>query len=74
MTMNIQDMGSIGELIAAAAIIATSIYLARQVRANTKVTQTASRVEITRDYCDMNNALFDIDISLANSLLPRDEH
>ena len=72
--MNIQDLGSIGELIAAAAIIATLIYLARQVRANTKITQTASRVEITRDYRDMNNALFDSDVSLVNSLLPRDEH
>jgi hypothetical protein len=63
--MNIQDLGSIGELIAAAATIATLIYLARQVRANTKATQTASRVEITRDYRDMNNALYDSDVSLA---------
>ncbi len=60
--MNIQDLGSVGELIAAAATIATLIYLAHQVRANTKATQTASRVEITRDYCNMNSALFDADV------------
>ena len=34
--MDIQDLGSIGELIAAIATVATLLYLARQVRQNTK--------------------------------------
>jgi len=41
--MTIQELGSIGEFLAAAATIATLFYLARQA-------QTASRVEITRNY------------------------
>ena len=41
--VSIQDLGSIGELIAAVATIATLIYLALQIRANTKVTYAESR-------------------------------
>jgi hypothetical protein len=40
-----QDFGSIGELIADIATIATLICLARQVQAHTNATQTASRWE-----------------------------
>ena len=42
--MTIQDWGSIGELIAAVATVATLVYLAVQIRANT----TALRVEARR--------------------------
>ena len=63
--MNIQDLGSIGELLAAIATIATLFYLARQVQANTRQAQTASRVEITRDFRTMNSAIFDTEIMLA---------
>ena len=42
--MTIQDLGSIGELIAAIATVATLIYLAVQIRANT----TALRIEARR--------------------------
>ena len=63
--MTIQDIGSIGELLAAIATIATLFYLARQVRANTRQAQTASRVEITRDYRAVNSAGFDPEISRA---------
>ena len=40
--MNIQDLGSIGELIAAIATVATLAYLALQIRQNTKATQAAA--------------------------------
>lgn len=42
--MTIQDLGSIGELVAAIATVATLIYLAVQIRANT----TASKAEARR--------------------------
>jgi hypothetical protein len=41
--VTIQDLGSIGELLAAAATIATLIYLARQLRANTAAVQGDAR-------------------------------
>ena len=40
--MTIQDLGSLGELIAAIATVATLIYLALQIRQNTRATQTSS--------------------------------
>ena len=40
--MSIQDLGSIGELIAAIATIATLIYLATQVRQNTRALKSAT--------------------------------
>lgn len=41
--VTIQDLGSIGELIAAVATVATLLYLARQLRANTAAVQGDSR-------------------------------
>ena len=41
--MTIQDLGSIGELIAAIATVATLVYLAIQIRANTIVTRAEAR-------------------------------
>ena len=40
--MTIQDLGSLGELIAAVATLATLIYLALQIRQNTRSNQAAS--------------------------------
>ena len=40
--MTIQDLGSIGELVAAIATVATLIYLALQIRHNTQATRSAS--------------------------------
>jgi len=45
--MTIQDIGAIGELLAAIATIAILFYFARQ-------PQTASRVEITRNYLQIS--------------------
>jgi hypothetical protein len=41
--VTIQDLGSIGEFIAAIATIATLIYLARQLRANTRAVEADAR-------------------------------
>ena len=40
--MTIQDLGSLGELVAAIATVATLIYLALQIRQNTRATQAGS--------------------------------
>jgi len=40
--MSIQDLGSIGELIAAIATVATLLYLATQIRQNTKSVQSSN--------------------------------
>ncbi len=40
--VTIQDLGSLGELVAAIATVATLIYLALQIRQNTRTTQAAS--------------------------------
>ena len=55
--MTIQDLGSMGELIAAIATVATLIYLAKQLQANTKATQASNWHEITRDYARTNEIL-----------------
>ena len=40
--MTLQDLGSIGELVGAAATVATLIYLAVQIRANTGAMRSAA--------------------------------
>ena len=45
--MSIQDLGALGELLAALATIATLIYLAMQIRANTRATSAQSRHAIS---------------------------
>lgn len=55
--MNIQDLGSLGELIAAIATVATLVYLAKQLYANTKATVSSNRYEITRDYVRFSEQL-----------------
>lgn len=47
--LTIQDLGSIGELIAAAATIATLAYLAIQVRQNTRALRSATFQQISMD-------------------------
>ena len=47
--MSIQDLGSIGELIAAVATIATLAYLAIQVRQNTRALKSSTFQEIGND-------------------------
>ncbi|HVH18917.1 MAG TPA: hypothetical protein VNF72_11495 [Myxococcota bacterium] len=40
--MTLQDLGSIGEIVGAIATVATLIYLAIQIRANTSAVQSAA--------------------------------
>ena len=54
--MNIQDLGSIGELVAAIATLATLVYLAVQMRKNTAATRSTALLEIQRDVRSMLNA------------------
>ena len=47
--MTIQDLGGIGELIAAVATIATLAYLAIQVRQNTRALRSSTFQQISMD-------------------------
>ena len=48
--MTIQDLGSIGELVGAVATVATLIYLAVQIRQNSKVLVQNSQMHATNTY------------------------
>ncbi len=48
--MTIQDLGSLGELVAAIATVVTLAYLALQIRANTKAIQSESRGRISSQF------------------------
>jgi hypothetical protein len=46
--MSIQDLGAIGELIGAAAVVATLIYLAKQIRENSRQVRISSITSINQ--------------------------
>ena len=50
MELSIQDWGAIGELVGAAGVIATLLFLAFQIRANTKESRLTATADIARDY------------------------
>ena len=50
--MTIQDLGSLGEFIAAVATVATLVYLAIQIRQNSQSVQTASEVSVSQKAAD----------------------
>ena len=52
--MTISEMGSLGELVAALATVATLIYLALQIRANTRVSQVESRRATTAQTLELS--------------------
>ena len=52
--MTIQDLGSLGELIAAIATVATLLYLAIQIRHSNAASRTASRQTIIDTFYDAN--------------------
>ena len=62
--VTIQDLGSIGELLAAVATIATLIYLARQLRANTSAVRGDSR-RASRGSSSASNLLIASDPAVA---------
>ena len=52
--MSIQDLGALGELIAAIATVGTLVYLAIQIRSNTKSMETASRQSVANEFREFN--------------------
>ena len=51
--MTLQDLGSIGEFVAAIATLATLVYLALQIRQNTREAQAASRNSVSQSFIDL---------------------
>ncbi len=52
--MTIQDLGSLGELIAAVATVATLVYLAAQIRQNTRALRSSSFHGVTDSFNQVN--------------------
>ena len=52
--MTIQDLGSLGELIAAVATVATLVYLAAQIRQNTRALRSSSFHGVTDSFNQIN--------------------
>ena len=55
--MSIQDLGAIGELFAALATIATLLYLAQQIRQNSKNLQEASSAAMNQGWASINSRI-----------------
>ncbi len=51
--LTIQDLGSIGEFIAAIATLVTLVYLALQIRHNTRESQAVSRNSVSQSFIDL---------------------
>ena len=51
--MTLQDLGSIGEFVAAVATLATLAYLALQIRQNTREAQATSRSSVSQSFIDL---------------------
>jgi hypothetical protein len=57
--VTIQDLGSLGELIAAVATVATLVYLAVQIRQNTKSVRASSRLDVASGWRAHNRQMLD---------------
>ena len=57
--MSIQELGSLGEFLAAIATLATLIYLALQIRNNTSVARAEAVREFTTSWNDLLSSMFD---------------
>lgn len=55
--MTIQDLGSIGELIAALATVATLLYLALQIRHNSEVVRTSNYWQLSSQFGEFSQQL-----------------
>lgn len=55
--MSIQELGSLGELIAAIATVATLIYLATQIRQNNKGLAESTAASITSSFASINSRI-----------------
>lgn len=63
--MTIQDLGSVGELVAAIATVATLIYLALQIRQNTTSIRAASRLDVASGWRMHNRMMLDVAVRRA---------
>ena len=66
--MNWEAIGAIGEIVGATAVVATLVYLAIQIRQNTKVARSATRQAIAEMTINLNSDLIG-DQSLGQSFL-----
>ena len=55
--MTLEDLGNIGEFVAAIGVVASLIYLAVQIRQNTKSSRVAANQSVTASYIDLNTRL-----------------
>ncbi len=49
----LEDLGNIGEFVGSLAVLITLVYLAVQIRSNTKATQSENRAGVAREYRDV---------------------
>lgn len=64
--MNIQDWGAIGELLGALAVVLTIIYLAKQIRLNTRAMEEGRRLALAQTYQMRSDALQDMLVRAAD--------
>jgi len=55
--MNLQDLGAIGEVVGAMAVVVTLLYLAKQIRQNTHAMEEARRLALAQTYQMRSDAL-----------------
>ena len=55
--MSLEDLGNIGELVAAVGVIASLIYLALQIRQNTKAVRRSSHQSAVEGFTNVNSIL-----------------
>ena len=60
-TMSIEQLGSLGEFIAAIAVLISLVYLALQIRQNTKQVEQASFNDVYRAYSEMRKSIYSND-------------
>jgi hypothetical protein len=61
--MNLETLGNLGDFFGGIAVIATLIYLAVQIRANTQATQSENRAGVAREYREINQAEGDPEVA-----------
>jgi len=65
--MTLQDIGAIGELISAVAVVVTLIYLAKQIGQNTHAMDEARKLALAQTYQMRSDALQDMLVHAADS-------
>jgi hypothetical protein len=59
--MNIQDLGAIGEVVGAIAVIVSILYLSIQVRANARAMKATASFDATHSWATLNEQLFHLE-------------